>query len=153
MIITPQQIPIHRFNKYGKIVILPSETPTSQDETYKFWSDVAHYHIEGDTEIGLCTVYKQESTIVNSLERHLNTPEILIPADSSFILPLQRDDEDVLEAFSVNPGEAVVIEKGIWHGPCIPKNSSESSYFVIFRHKTPHEDVYFKEIEPVEIAI
>jgi ureidoglycolate lyase len=152
-VITPKDISDANFKKYGKIVILPDVKPTSEDKTHKFWSDIAHYHIEGNTEIGLCTVYKQASAVLNSLERHANTPEILIPADASFVLPLQREDENHVEAFAVNPGEAVVIDKGIWHGPCIPRHTSECTYFVIFKHKTPHEDVQFKEIQPVEISI
>jgi ureidoglycolate lyase len=153
MMIKPQKLAIESFKKYGNIVLLPDKDPTSEDETYKFWSDIAHYHIEGRTEIGLCTVYQQDEVILKSLERHLNTPEILIPADASFVLPLLGEDHSSPEAFAVNPGEAVVIEKGIWHGPCIPIQVPTCTYFVIFKHNTPHEDVYFKDIDPIEIDV
>jgi ureidoglycolate lyase len=151
MIIKPQVLSSELFNRYGKVVVLSNEKPTSEDKSYKFWSDIAHYHIDGRTEIGLCTVYKQVKKIITSLEKHDSTPEILVPSDAPFILPLQKNDE-VPEAFIVNPGEAVVIDKGIWHGACIPIHEPESTYFVIFKHGTPHEDVQFKDIESVEIV-
>jgi ureidoglycolate lyase len=151
--INAQQITIENFKNYGKSVLLPSKKPTSENDTYKFWSDIASYHIDGNTEIGLCTVYKQDRAVVDTLEKHNHTPEILIPADAPFILPVQLEGKEDLEAFIVNPGEAVVIEKGIWHGPCIPKHASECTYFVIFKQNTPHTDVHFKDIKLSEIRL
>jgi ureidoglycolate hydrolase len=55
------------------------------------------------------------------------------------------------EAFLCSPGEAVVIDKAVWHGACLPFGKDQSSYFVIFRKGTPHEDVQKKEINPIEI--
>lgn len=152
MNITSQSLTVENFKRFGKIVVLPEKKPTSEDKTYKFWSDIANYHIDGKTEIGLCTVYKQDSLSISSMERHIKTPEILIPADAPFILPLQKEGDDFPEAFTVHPGEAVVIDPGIWHGACIPLSVSECTYFVIFKQGTPQHDVYFKEINPSEIT-
>jgi len=152
MNIKSQPITSENFRRFGKIVSLPQQKPTSEDKTYKFWSDIANYHIEGKTEIGLCTVYKQEPMTVDSLEKHNDTPEILISTNASFILPLQIETDDSPEAFTVKPGEAVVIDSGVWHGACIPIRASECTYFVIFKHDTPNTDVYFKDINPVEIS-
>jgi ureidoglycolate lyase len=130
------------FRKYGKVVNVPEGSPTSQDSSYKFWSDIANYKIEGETEIGICTVFKQEK-ISDKVERHLNTPEILIPIDAPFILPVLEDGKEKsdMEFFEVGIGEAVVINEAVWHGACLPVNKNESSYFVIFRRNTPGEDV------------
>jgi ureidoglycolate lyase len=152
MIIKSQPIAVENFGRFGKIVSLPQQNPTSEDKTYKFWSDIANYHIDGKTEIGLCTVFKQSTPIIESLEKHNDTPEVLIPADAPFILPLQVDEDMDLEAFTVKPGEAVILDKGVWHGACIPTSASECTYFVIFKHGTPQKDVYFKDIDPVEIS-
>ncbi len=143
------------FKSFGQIVTMPAAEPTSQAEDYKFWSDIAHYFIEGETEIGICTVYQQSDTIISALERHLHTPEILIPIDAPFALPLLKDGEppDQLKTFRVNVGEAVVVDKEVWHGPCLPVGKKESSYFVIFRRNTPHEDVQKKEIPPLSISL
>jgi sugar phosphate isomerase/epimerase len=39
------------FKKFGKVVISPTTEPTAQAADYKFWSDLAHYIINGETEI------------------------------------------------------------------------------------------------------
>jgi ureidoglycolate hydrolase len=152
MAIKSQPLTVEKFERFGKVVSLPKQKPTSEDKTYKFWSDIANYHIEGKTEIGLCTVYQQEVTIINNLEKHIDTPEILFPVDAPFILPLQKEGDGSPEAFTVIPGEAVVIESGVWHGACIPVGVSECTYFVIFKQDTPQTDVFIKDIEPVEIT-
>jgi len=130
------------------VVSTPSGKPTSEGTDYKFWSDIADYKIDGDTEIGICKVFKQESIEIRVVERHLKTPEILIPIDAPFILPvlLEGSNRDKMEFFETDIGEALVINKAVWHGPCFPVGKSESSYFVIFRKNTPFEDVEKKSL-------
>lgn len=153
MTINVEPINENNFTTYGSVVILPEKEPTSQSNTYKFWSDISDYYIEGDTEIGLCTVYRQDEDSISGMERHLRTPEILIPIDAPFILPLLQEGHyvDKMKAYLVKPGEAVVINKGVWHGACLPAGKNEATYFVIFRKNTPSEDVEKKEIEKVSI--
>lgn len=141
------------FRKYGKVVTAPSGQPTSEANDYKFWSDIASFMIEGETEIGICTVYRQENPEVATVERHLDTPEILIPIDGPFSLPLllEGESENSMDAFAVDIGEVVVIDKGIWHGACLPVGQDRCSYFVIFKKNTPHNDVEKKPVAPVTI--
>jgi len=141
------------FDKYGRIVKYPEGEPTSQDKDYKFWSDIADYKINGETEIGICTVYKQDSSLIKAMERHLHTPEILIPIDAPFVLPVLKDGQmdNAAEAFKVEPGEAIIINEAVWHGACLPVGEPISSYFVIFRKGTPIKDVEKKSIESVEV--
>lgn len=153
MRIKAEHITTENFSKFGRIVSAPKDKPTSEAEDYKFWSDIADYMIEGSTEIGLCTVYKQPKAEISGMERHLNTPEILIPIDAPFVLPLLHDGKagKEAEAFKVNIGEAVVIDRGVWHGACLPVGKKECTYFVIFKKSTPFEDVEKKQIEMIEI--
>jgi ureidoglycolate hydrolase len=142
------------FSRFGKVVNTPSGTPTSQGPDYKFWSDIANYCITGETEIGLCTVYRQPVAHVDGVERHMQTPEILIPIDAPFVLPIVEEQAGVqkVEAYRVNIGEAVIMNPGVWHGPCLPVGVREATYFVIFRKGTPHEDVVKQSINPVEVV-
>ncbi|HEX2963739.1 MAG: hypothetical protein HF300_09525 [Ignavibacteria bacterium] len=154
MKLSPEHITKENFQKFGKVVTFPSGEPTSQAQDYKFWSDIASYQIDGDTEIGICTVYKQPQSEISGMERHLDTPEVLIPIDAPFTLPLllEGDKEENAQAFQVNVGEAVVINKGVWHGACLPVKVEQSSYFVIFRRRTPYEDVEKKDVATLEIT-
>jgi ureidoglycolate hydrolase len=149
----PEHITQENFAPFGKIVTAPTAQPTSQAYDYKFWSDLADYHVSGETEIGRCTVYLQPRQEISGLERHMRTPEILIPVDAPFILPLFDDARGTVQAFRVNVGEAVVINAGVWHGASLPVGKKESTYFVIFRKGTPHEDVMKKTIDPVQILM
>lgn len=142
------------FALFGSVVATPSGPPTSQAADYKFWSDLASYTINGETEIGVCTVYAQPDVEIGGMERHVRTPEILIPIDAPFVLPLLREGEpdEAAEAFRVDVGEAVVIDAGVWHGACLPVGKRQSSYFVIFRRRTPHEDVQKKSVTSFRIV-
>lgn len=153
MKIKSKHISPENFKKFGRVVTFAEGEPTSQAADYKFWSDIVNYRIDGSTEIGICTVYKQLKNEISGMERHLRTPEILIPIDAPFTLPLllEGEDEEKAEAFQCNLGEAVVINEAVWHGACLPVGKDESSYFVIFRKGTPHEDVEKKAIRAIEI--
>lgn len=153
MKIKSKNITEDNFKKFGKVVKAPKGEPTAEENDFKFWSDITNYNIEGDTEIGICTVFMQPQNIIGGMERHLHTPEILIPIDAPFVLPLLKEgeDEENAEAFQVDIGEAVVINKEVWHGACLPVGKDESSYFVIFRKGTPQEDVYKKEVKEIDI--
>lgn len=153
MIIRPKPLAGSNFSKFGKIVKSPNGQPTSQASDFKFWSNIANYEISGLTEIGICTVYKQQRNFIKNMERHLYTPEILIPIDAPFVIPLLKDSdvEEQAEAFQVNIGEVVIIDKAVWHGACLPIGKEQSSYFVIFKKETPKEDVDKKEIREFEL--
>ena len=154
MIVRSKRISQQNFSKFGSVVTAPEGTPTSQAADYRFWSDIAHYSVEGETEVGICTVFRQPKSEIAGMERHLRTPEILIPIDGPFVLPLLLDGrpESEAEAFQVGVGEAVVINKAVWHGACLPSGKASSSYFVIFRRNTPHDDVEKKDVARFEVA-
>jgi len=153
MKLKPKKITEENFSAFGKVVVGASGKPTSQAADYKFWSDIMNYKIDGETEVGICTVYKQPSNSINGMERHLNTPEILIPIDAPFILPLLNDKNKIneVDAFIVEIGQAIVINEKIWHGACIPFGKDECSYFVIFKRGTPHNDVEKTDLPEITI--
>ena len=155
MTLTPAHVTPGDFAPFGMVVLRPTGTPTSQAVDYKFWSDIARYTIRGETEIGICTVYRQPEVRIDGMERHLHTPEILIPIDAPFVLPLLLDGAPVEEAraFRVNIGEAVVINPAVWHGACLPLGQEQADYFVIFRRGTPREDVEKKPVRPFSVRI
>jgi len=155
MKIKSKKVNRENFKKYGNVVLAPAGEPTAQAGDFKFWSDLGHFTINGETEIGICTVFRQFTNEVSVVERHTQTPEILIPIDGSFVLPLLLDSntDDKLEAFTVHIGEAVVIDENVWHGPCLPLAQDALSYYVIFRRGTHHNDVEKRTISSVYVEI
>ena len=154
MNLKPKKITQENFASFGKVVAGTSGKPTSQAVDYKFWSDLMNYKIDGETEVGICKVYKQPSNLINGMERHLQTPEILIPIDAPFILPLLNDKSkpEEAEAFVVDIGQAITINESVWHGACIPFEKDECSYFVIFKRGTPHNDVEKTDLPEIIIS-
>src|SRR4051812_47423313 len=103
MRITAQHATPDSIAKFGKVVNPPNGIPTAEQPEYKFWSNISSYLIQGETEVGICTVYRQPKPEVSIVERHMHTPEILIPIDAPFILPLMEEDgaADIVHAFRV----------------------------------------------------
>jgi ureidoglycolate hydrolase len=146
----PRRATPDAFARFGAVVPAPTQAPTASDDTFKYWSDLAHYGIEGETEIGLCTVYRQDAPRVTWMERHDRTPEFLVPADGPFLLPVM-DAAGAVEVFRVEQGEAVVIGQGVWHSACLPVEGDAATYFVVFRRGTPREDVTKQDITPLSV--
>lgn len=147
--IQPQYISQSAFARYGEVAQLPGGEPLAATEEFRFWSDVAAFEVEGQTEIGFCTVYRRQEAHVTWMERHARTPEVLVPIDGPFLLPVMAEDR--IEVFLVEPGEAVVIGVNVWHSACLPVDAGEATYFVIFRRGTPQEDVTKIDIDPITI--
>lgn len=148
--ISIQPLTEEAFAPFGEAVLQPSAGATAADDTFSFWSDVANYAIDGETEIGYCTVYRGEEDVVDWMERHDRTPEMLVPIDGPFVLPVMTKDGSA-RAFFVDVGQAVVIGDGVWHSACKPVGADQTTYFVVFRRGTPHEDVIKQNIDPVTI--
>ncbi len=153
MPVTPQRITSGNFARYGRVARVPQGQPTAEDATFRYWSDAAHYGIDGETEIGFCTVYRQDEPAVTWMERHDRTPELLIPIDGPFLLPVMGEEESAeVEVFEVQPGEAVVIGQGVWHSVCHPVGADAATYFVLFRRGTPQEDVIKKDLAAIPVT-
>ena len=146
--LTPVHAIAEAFARFGSVVAAPTEAPTAHDATFRYWSDLAHYAIDGETEIGLCTVVRQEAPRVTWMERHDRTPEFLVPLDAPFVLPVM-DDAGAVQAFRVERGEAVVISPGVWHSVCLPAGADSATYLVVFRRGTPAEDVTKQDVGPL----
>ena len=144
-----KRITNENFAAYGSVAQLENQEPLAEESQFSFWSDCASYQIDGETEVGFCTVRSPKDDVVGWMERHERTPEILIPIDWPFLLPVMRNEE--VEVFEVHPGEAVVIDRNVWHSACMPVGRREATYFVIFRRGTPRDDVKKQTIQAVSI--
>ena len=147
--IQPQRISDAAFAAYGTVARLPGTAPLAETDQFSFWSDTAAFAVEGEAEIGYCTVRRLPEAEVAWMERHARTPELLVPIDGAFLLPVMAGEK--VEVFRVEPGEAVVIGQNVWHSACLPARGDAATYFVIFRRGTPQEDVEKCDIEPVTV--
>jgi ureidoglycolate hydrolase len=146
------------FSKFGKVADAHTILPLVETENLKFWTTIATYTVDGETEIALCHI-KKSVNFVGLLERYVKTTEILVPIKGDFILPvapignLQNQTEipeaSGVEAFLVRSNQAVVMEKGVWHTAPIPIGK-ETAFFVIFKKETTKQDTVFKKLRDNE---
>lgn len=96
-----------------------------------FWRrvDACHIQIEGESDpaVGALVVegmlLRPREPVLEELTRHKQTMQAFIPCNGPILVPVvrssARDDEqpDPLSAQIVPcvPGEAIIVEKGIWH--------------------------------------
>jgi len=153
MKLVPSRASAEAVARFGAVVLAPAGEPTSASAHCLFWSDLGHFRIEGETEIGICTVFAQPGVPIDSMERHLRTPEILVPIDAPFAVPLMRDRDPAATVLRVELGEALVVDPAVWHGACLPIGRARSSYFVIFRRGTPQQDVEKRQVAPFEVDV
>ncbi len=146
--ITPEN-----FARYGRVARLPGEPPLAGDAAFSYWSEAAFFHVEGETDVGYCTVYAQPAPAVAWVEKHDRSPEVVIPIDGAVLLPVVGSGEgDAVEVFEVRPGEAAIVGAGVWHSACHPAGGQAATYFVLFRRGTPREDVVKKDIAAVALS-
>ena len=152
MIVKSKKLTADSFSKFGKIIDIPQSPPSVESETVKYWSTIATFMLDGEIEVGICIV-KKHSNILEFMERHVQTPELITPIEGDFILPVAVsrnlvDPEETpiaedVEAFYINEKQAVVMNKGVWHWAPFPVRE-EASFFVIFKKETSKRDTVVK---------
>ncbi len=97
---------------------------------------------------------------VDKMERHTKTKELLICGDKPMVLALADTDpmssgakaEDIA-AFLIQPGEFVVIDKGIWHDAC-RSAQGDGCYYYFLSLETDEKAVFTDIIgEPVRVEL
>lgn len=75
--------------------------PSSSDDpssVVDFWGSLVKWNVGGgelETDIGIA---KNGDHIITDLERHLDTPELLISIDSDLVIPVASKNEDSLHS-------------------------------------------------------
>jgi len=155
MVLKAKRLTAASFSKFGKAIDIPKSPPLVETETVKYWGTIASFMVEGETEVGICIV-KKDSNIIESMERHVGTPELIAPIEGDFVIPVaaSRNLEDPnetpkvedSEAFYVNEKQAFVMDKGVWHWAPFPVGK-ESSFYVIFKKETTKRDMTVKKFK------
>jgi ureidoglycolate lyase len=120
-----QSIRDETFAPFGRIVGAPETEPTVRLEGMDYWAGITSLpDLEGGYSVGYATQAKRPF-VQASAERHLRTPELLMPVGGDMVVvvgpadhmgePERLPDPDRFAAFSVPEGEAVIFGPGVWH--------------------------------------
>jgi ureidoglycolate hydrolase len=116
------------FSKYGKYIRRPQIVSNDKGDYHCYWHDLIKSELSNESiTTGFLTIYKQPY-IVNEVERHQRFGEIFITVSGKGILTVAESDACVdgeidkskVEYFLLNPGDAVLLTKGVWHKPPVP---------------------------------
>lgn len=92
------------------------------------------------------------------MERHITTEELLFPGDQTLILAIADSDpegyprqEDII-AVILNPGDLVVLKRGIWHDACRALQGETFYYFMAKNDGSPRETEWVP-IQPNPVCV
>lgn len=149
------------FQDFGKVLAIPGDTPTYSDQRLDWWSTIGVLpgSVVGDFEVSLLTCRKRGMTF-NSLERHVQSPELLLALDddiiSAFAPARDLDDPDArpaledVRAFKIPQDQGFLVETGTWHLLPTCATKDECLMLVIFKRDTGANDLTFGQIEGAE---
>jgi ureidoglycolate hydrolase len=106
-------------------------------------------------------VCKQRPLVLEKMERHLRTPEILAALDADAVVcvaapgcdPARCSPADI-RAFLLKRGEAFWMEKGCWHWLPYPTDAAKVTLLLHFSEGTGDTDLEFSSLaRPLAIAL
>lgn len=143
------------------ICIRDDYPPDAIDDIQTYYGKLAIRPGESSTQVGIC-VAKNRPLIVDEVECHLETAEILVALTGSFVVPVlpsrETDgtlvpDKDKAIAVRVDQGEAIMFNPGIWHWTPYAVDQPTANVLVIFKEDTPDKDFHGCKFEsPLEMA-
>ncbi len=107
------------FAKFGTFYSIKNEGSFREDDGFKAW-------MAPEMKVGIkatfgFTVCDPGEFECDSMERHLANEEALVCGDAPMVVtvadsdPMGQPKEEDIMAFIVNPGDYVVLNRGIWH--------------------------------------
>jgi ureidoglycolate hydrolase len=142
------------FSEYGQIISPESVKPSDREELYDWWADLVLFDkISNNYGVGMAKVQKH-STPQRCAERHMATPEFLLPigGDMGIIIgppdypeePSRLPDISRFAAFRIREGEGALLKPGVWHWVPYPLQS-KIHMLVIFAVETSKKDLTVSE--------
>lgn len=137
------------FQPYGKVIDLPPGDPSKQGDGWDCWSYIEMLDVDEPVGMGLVVTRRRE-LVVTTMERHVSREELLLTFDKEIIQPVARcadiDDPEeqpdplTVKCFLIQPGQAIVIGRGVWHSPAYPAGEDARYMFAIEKKKDKFGD-------------
>lgn len=120
-------------------------------EVIEFYGELALMECRGELEFGICVFHKRPM-VLDQMERHARTPELLYAIDEDFIAvaaPSEPGGEtprlSELVALRVRRGEGLLFQTGAWHWAPYPF-AEESFALVGFARGTASTDMVIRDL-------
>lgn len=156
------------FAPYGKIVEKPARATDASGPGWQWWGELLE--LGGGAEpSGARRNYaagyldlRPASLRFDWAERHMDSDEMIIPLSGDclvYVAPADHPDQpaqmpalDQFQVFRVRQGQAVLLNRGVWHGAPLAEDRPLNA-LVLLLHNTGKQDVFINRFEstPVEI--
>ena len=135
-----EQIDSIDFKKYGQVIRIPApdeKKPGFKSNIINFYGALGVFDAKDTIEFGICT-FKKRDLVIEQLEQHVLTQELLYAIDDDFIMPVATNiiqnsknlpDIDNLIAVQLRRGEGVIFNKNTWHW--VPFPYKEKSFALV----------------------
>ena len=134
--------------------ILPSGCP----EPEAGGPDFTYHQVLSPDELGESAIMaelicRKRVPVLDRLERHLRTPEILAALDGDVIVcvappevdPARCEPADI-RALPLRQGQALWLDRGTWHWLPFPTRSARVTLLLLFREGTGDRDLEFRDL-------
>jgi ureidoglycolate lyase len=150
------------FGPFGKIIERPTRTQDAQGPGWRWWGENAFLESEDRPyQIGYLDLTPAELKF-DWAERHMRSAELIIPAGGDCLVyvgppdhPEQPDQLPVFErfkVFKVRQGQAVLLDKGVWHGAPLAIDTSLNA-IVLLLSRTGEVDLSLARFEENPVSI
>jgi ureidoglycolate lyase len=155
-VITAEPLTAQAFAPFGRIVDAPTRPPDSAGDPWRWWADAGMLEpTDGRYAIGYLQI-EDGRTGFDWAERHLHSEELVIPVAGELLLyagpPGQGDEPaaDRFRVFSVRPGQAVVLGRGVWHGAPLARDDAATA-LVLLREGTGSDDTQIARFHEIPV--
>jgi len=131
----------------------PERRPDVENDIIRFFGKLGVIEAPGGVEFGMCA-YEQRDFVVEGLEQHRRSGELLYAIDDDFIMPVApnmagADQPDLSKAYAirVRRSEGVIFAPGAWHWVPYPLKA-KSFALVGFAIDTPKNDFFSQVLSP-----
>jgi hypothetical protein len=141
----------------GAVLRLPdpaSRPPDVQNDIIRFFGKLGVIEAPGGVEFGICA-YEKRDFLVEGLEQHRESGELLYAIDDEFLMPVapnlpDANQPDLARAFAirVRRSEGVIFAPGAWHWVPYPLKKGRSFALVGFAIDTPKNDFFSQALNP-----
>jgi ureidoglycolate lyase len=157
-----QELTEQAFHPFGKIIEQPNRGEDAQGPGWRWWGENALMESEDRPyQIGYLDLKPAELKF-DWAERHMRSAELIIPTGGDclvYVAPPEYPDEpermpplERFQVFRVRAGQAVLLDKGVWHGAPLAINTPLNA-IVLLLSRTGEVDLSLVRFEENPVRI
>jgi ureidoglycolate lyase len=132
-----EPLSVEGFSQYGTAILLPTTPAPKAGKDWDCWFGFGKI-TDGNGSIGIVQT-RPSGDLITHMEAHLH-PEFLIPVTGPIIQAVALPERDgqpgekpnpaTVRAFILEPGQAIIMDRGVWHYAAVPLRDEAWYYFM-----------------------